>query len=82
MMESCDCIRFARVCMHDMDYHHPACKEFRASVSAKRSHKIIRNLLKAMDAWASDEDGVHPEACDAYNAAAQFILMPKLKDGE
>ena len=66
--------------MHDMDYHHPACKEFRASVSAERSREIIRNLLKAMDGWASDEDGVHPEAGDAYDAAAEFILMPKLKE--
>jgi hypothetical protein len=37
------------------------------------SEEIVKDLLKAMRYLASDEDGVHPEACEAYNRAALFV---------
>lgn len=43
----------------------------------------ITALLIAIDVWAEDEEGVHPDAFDAYESAREFIgqpLPPNLDD--
>ena len=43
--------------------HHHHCSEYRPNVGAV---DLIRRLVSGMSAWASDEDGVHPDAFAAY----------------
>lgn len=34
---------------------------------------LISNLVKSIELWAADEDGVHPDAWDAYVNAKQYL---------
>ena len=44
--------------------------------------KCIKDLLKGIRQWAADEDGVHPDACDAYDRAAIAIGEKPLKEAD
>lgn len=35
--------------------------------------RLIRDLLKGIQGWSADEDGVHPECWDAYKRAKAYI---------
>lgn len=74
---SCECSQWARGHTHKFfTKHHPNCKYFDPQGDAA---EIIEKLLSGIRAWASDEDGVHPELCDAYDMAAIVIGEPTLK---
>lgn len=41
--------------------HFPHCKEFGNCVK-----ELIVNLVRGMESWSHDEDGIHPDAWEAY----------------
>lgn len=41
--------------------------------------ELLESLIDGIDCWAADEDGVHPELCEAYDRAAVAIGRPLLK---
>jgi hypothetical protein len=49
---------------------------------ARKSLLLIDRLVKAMDIWAHDEDGVHPGAWDAYKEASAVLCRPVKDDIE
>lgn len=75
-MEDCECkdwasddVRFA-----NMFGHHASCcarpsqlKQFRMMLD------IIKSLTQGMEAWAHDEDGIHPDAWEAYKKAKMIL---------
>ena len=46
--------------------HHPKCPNCNTT---KELIKIISNLLKAIEYWGSEEDGIPDECWDAYKLA-------------
>lgn len=46
--------------------HHANCKHYDP---IKDATELITRLVRGMEAWASQEDGVHPDAWDAYHDA-------------
>lgn len=57
--------------------HHSACRYYDPEGDAA---EIIRALLKGIRNWAADEDGVHLDACDAYDRAAMSVGEKRLKE--
>lgn len=53
--------------------HHKDCKHYNP---IKDATELITRLVRGMEAWASDEDGVHYEAWDAYRDAKMGIGEP------
>jgi hypothetical protein len=43
--------------------HHTACPNYSPELEVR---ELLQNLLDGIEAWASDEDGVHPDCWDAY----------------
>ncbi len=75
----CECSNLAR-CGKEAAFfteHHPNCRQYNPHGDAA---KVIKALLKGMRDWAADEDGVHPDACDAYDQAAMRVWEKPLKD--
>lgn len=70
----CDCKDWASECI--VAGHHIACDKF----DPKPFVRTIRELLDAMDDWASDEDGIHPAAWKAYKAASELVVRPLVSD--
>jgi hypothetical protein len=77
-MEKCECVQWARTSGKVFTKHHRECTLYDPEGDAR---EIIAGLLDGMRRWARDEDGVHPEACDAYNRAAAFIGEKSLRKG-
>lgn len=53
--------------------HYPNCPLFSADIFTIRAVDLIEELAKGIEAWAEDEDGVHPEVWDAYQEAKAVI---------
>lgn len=51
-------------------------RELGLEEEATRAKLHICDLVMAMDKWANEEDGVHPDAIDAYMEARAFIGQP------
>lgn len=51
--------------------HHGACPK-RGSI-VKGAQAIIAALVKGMENWAADEDGIHPDAWEAYKRGKAAI---------
>ncbi|MDY6893849.1 MAG: hypothetical protein SVO01_00300 [Thermotogota bacterium] len=64
-MLDCECIHWARTAGWFTE-HHPHCPKYDPEGDAI---KIIKALLRGIEAWAADEDGVHPECWEAYKKA-------------
>ena len=61
----CECLGWARIGRW-LTEHHPDCEKYDPEGDAI---KIITSLLRGIEAWASDEDGVHPDCWQAYRRA-------------
>ncbi len=58
--------------------HHPCCTKRNVG---KESVELVAKLLKGIECWAAEEDGVHPEAWDAYLHGLFWIgAIDKLKE--
>lgn len=76
----CDCQTFART-GHEHGLflnHHPMCHRYSPEADCR---ELIINLIRGIEGWASDEDGVHPDCWDAYERA-KLALGEPLKLGE
>ena len=47
--------------------HHWNCPNGKSATKA--ALELISELAKSMEAWAADEDGIHPEAWESYRRA-------------
>ena len=69
-MFECKCMNWARDNVLLLTKHHPKCPKYNVEAEAKQ---IIKALIKGIDHWASDEDGVHDACWPAYQSAKFFI---------
>lgn len=72
----CDCLTWgSENIMHSLlgNGHHERCPHHVPHVGAL---DIIRDLVRGMEEWAHDEDGVHPEAWKAYQQAKLLLGDP------
>jgi len=51
--------------------HNPNCKHFSGAVSDLLI-SLAKETIGAMNAWAADEDGIHPDAFDVYAKAKRI----------
>ena len=70
---TCRCREWARTNSKIVTEHHPNCSLYNPEGDAK---KIIEDLLKGVEAWASDEDGIHDGCWKAYEQAKKFVYQP------
>ena len=42
----------------------------------EHAREIIQGLTDAMELWAADEDGIHPDAWEAYQKAKAALMQP------
>ena len=57
--------------------HHKQCPQYNLEAD---SVTIVLALIKGIEDWASEEDGVYPKAWDAYCQALAFVgQMDKLR---
>jgi len=68
----CECKNWART-RGWLTEHHPNCIGYDPEKDAK---VIITNLIRGIESWASDEDGVHYDCWDAYQRAKFSIGEP------
>lgn len=61
----CECINWARTDGW-LTKHHPGCKKYDLKTDAI---EIITALVRGIESWASDEDGVHNNCWEAYQRA-------------
>ena len=75
-MKECECKHWASedVIYVNMFGHHPECG-FRPmpSVQFRIMLDVVRTLVQGMEAWAQDEDGIHPDAWAAYKKAKMIL---------
>lgn len=74
-MPECECTKWCDVNTRHriLTGHHENCC---ASPSAlEKALDLVAKLAHGMDCWAADEDGIHPDAWEAYKQA-------KLLEGE
>lgn len=73
----CECNNQARTGQLLLTSHHPNCPKYDVTGDA---YNVIESLLKGIDSWATDEDGVHPDAWAPYCKARAFIGLSIPKD--
>mgnify|MGYP002639974512 CR=1 FL=1 len=74
MPKLCECSTWARAYGQQfMALHHRNCKHYNPEADAAT---LITALVEGMDAWGADEDGIHPEAWDAYQRARSATGRP------
>ena len=66
----CECYNWARTDQSLISEHHKNCPKYNPEEDAT---KIIRALIKGIEEWAHDEDGVHPSCWGAYQTACHAI---------
>ncbi len=76
-MADCECVNWCRNGLaadgRMFASHAPECSKY-DPVGDCLTH--VHALLIAMDTWARDEDGIHGDAFDAYEAARAFVGQP------
>ena len=53
--------------------HHETCPDRKRYDGVR---EFAKRIVAAFDCWASDEDGVHPEAWEAYQEARMVAGLP------
>ena len=56
--------------------HHPHCFEYDPIADA---NELLIALMRGIEAWAADEDGVHPECWEAYRNT-KLLLGEKVNE--
>lgn len=69
----CECRYWARNNSKLATEHHPRCTKYDPEGDAR---KIIETLVRGIEIWARDEDGVHDQCWEAYKNAKFFIYQP------
>ncbi len=73
----CECYNWCRLGLSFNPKHHPNCKHYSPLNDAA---SVIKALLKGIEAWAGDEDGVHPDCWEAYKRAKCSVNQFDLKE--
>ena len=60
---SCECMNWERPGHLPLTEHHPNCPNYNLS---KESVEVVRGLVRGLELWGSEEDGIYPAAWDAY----------------
>jgi len=68
-MMDCECRNWARMESGMLTEHHQKCAYYAGEVTA-----MVEELVKGIEAWAHDEDGVHPSCVDAYEKAKSTLV--------
>ena len=68
-MGKCECADWGRSRGKVITQHHSCCPEYDPEGDAK---EVISALIRGIEAWAADEDGVHPALYDADMKARIF----------
>lgn len=66
----CECQDWCREGQMFLTTHHPRCSKYSPEDDA---YKIIVGLLRGIEVWAQDEDGVHPACWEAYKTAKAAV---------
>ena len=66
----CACKTWCRDSSLLMTEHHRNCIYYAPEMDAR---KVIEALIKGIECWAQDEDGIHPECWKAYQGACGFV---------
>ncbi len=76
-MKDCECKHWARTDQLLVTTHHRNCPKYNGlkGVEAECFHTIVW-LLEGIQAWANDEDGIHPDCYEAFKRAACFVGQP------
>jgi hypothetical protein len=72
-MTDCECVHWASV-RNDIRLltgHHESCPNLPDPVRVAKD--LIRDLIRGIEAWAADEDGVHDEVWEAYKRGKAVI---------
>ncbi len=65
----CGCLERTRLgCSPLLLTHDPDCKHFVPTIK-----EVIESLVRGVEAWAGDEDGVHPDCWSAYERAKLIL---------
>lgn len=75
----CKCSNWAREYTALWESHHHNCPGNRLR---KDGNEVIERFVRAIEAWAADEDGVHPAAWDVYKFGKACIGEPVPADME
>ena len=76
--KDCECKNWARTTQLLFTTHHRNCPKYTSSIKGAEAecYNIIVWLLDGVQAWANDEDGIHPECYEAFKRAACFVGQP------
>jgi hypothetical protein len=76
-MNDCECKNWCRDGRPPLAKHHRNCPAYDLE---SESLALVTALINGIEGWAADEDGVHPDAWDAYCQAIVFVGdLAKLK---
>lgn len=78
----CECAEWARDGREPIMFeHHRDCAKYDPLGEARR---VMDGLIAGIEAWAADEDGVHPACWNAYERACMMTGRPVKEtcDGE
>ncbi|MFH1784138.1 MAG: hypothetical protein ABH868_04500 [bacterium] len=73
-MEECECKNWARTDSR-LAKHHPSCSRYDIEGDVI---ELITALVRGIELWASDEDGVHDDCWEAYRRA-KFCIGEYIK---
>ncbi len=80
IMEQCECQNWARAGQKLLTKHHKNCPSYDVE---GESYALIVKLLDGIEAWADEEDGIHPGCWEAYREGTYFIgQFSRIKGGK
>jgi len=71
--KQCTCKEWVRTQSKVVTRHHTNCPLYDHEGDAR---EIIEDLIRGIEAWASNEDGIHDECWKAYEQAKNFLYQP------
>lgn len=72
-----ECGQWAQSSGMIMKEHHRNCSKYNLEEDLV---SLIKKLLKGIESWAGDEDGVHPECWNAYKEAKIRLGEPIIEN--
>lgn len=80
--KKCECANWTQVDEYQFRHymltgHHENCPHRPKSID--KACELISELAKGMERWAADEDGIHPDAWQAYRKAKflEGVFLPE-----
>jgi hypothetical protein len=82
IVKECECVNWCEIdhVHRFLTGHHEGCKHSPKALG--KALELIAELAKGMECWAADEDGIHPEAWEAYRKAKalEFVFLPPAQE--